>query len=173
MLTEGVNSYCTIAFANEYHETQRHNEDWFTEYVQEDIAAALITVTRYIDYYEYKGNPVDPTQPLRWPRRNAYYNGGMIDSSVVPIHIKYACAQIALDYLRNGVGPRGASSTSTSTIDGAISSIKAGSVEISYAGAGATVTDTAGDVSFLSPEGFRLLRPFLGNNYSGNRLVRV
>jgi len=173
VITEGVNSYCTLAFANAFHETQRHNSDWFTEYVQEDIAAALITVTRYIDYYEYKGYPVVGTQPLKWPRQQAYYNGGLIDSTAVPIHIKYATAQIALDYLRNGIGPKANADTSGSSIDGAISSIKAGSVEIKYAGAGATVTDTSGDISFLSPEGFRLLRPFMGSNFNSHRMVRV
>ncbi len=166
-----ANSYCTIAFARAYHETQLHNSDWFTDYTQEQIAAALITVTRFIDYYEYKGYPVDNVQGLKWPRRGVYYNGGIVDSSTIPIHIQYACAQIALDYLRQDLGPK-AVAAATTNVDGQIASIKAGSVEIKYAGEGATVTQST-EVSFISPEGFRLLQPFLGINYSGHSLIRV
>ena len=170
--TTTANSYCTIAFASEFHQFQRHNRDWFEEYVQEDIAAALITVTRYIDYYEYKGRPVTNNQSLKWPRAGARYNGRVIDHTDVPVHVRYACAQIALDYLRQDIGPR-RQQQAASTIDGTIQRIRAGSVEISYGGGGATVSDS-GQIAFISPEGFRILRPFFGVNTSSScPIVRV
>lgn len=171
MIELGVNSYTTVALANAYHETQLHNADWFRDYVQEDIAAALITVTRYIDYYEYKGRPLSGTQALKWPRVGAYYNGGYIDSSSVPVQVVYATAQIALDYLRKGIGP-GDAVAASSTIEGAISSLKAGPVQIDYTGSGGTVSQSS-TVQFLSPEGYQLLRPLLGINFAGNRMARV
>ena len=169
MITEGVNAYVTLDFANEFHDQQLHNDDWFENYVQEDLIASLISVTRFIDYYEYKGRPVSPTQPLKWPRVGCYVNGGYADSSSVPIQIKYATAQIALDYLRQNVGP-GDATSAASTVDGTIQKLKVGPIQIDYAGEGATVASGT-DVSFLSDEGYRLLRPFMGANYAGGHAI--
>lgn len=164
------NSYCTLAFADDYHESRLHNADWFDSFVKEKLAAALITATGYIDLFRYKGRPTLPNQALQFPRTGMYYNGGYAPSDAIPVQVKHACAQIALDYLRSDFAGR--STQAQANVQGAISSIKAGSFQIAYAGDGATVSQAA-SVSFLSNEARLLLRPFFGVNHSGAAIVRV
>lgn len=162
-----ANSYCTLAFANAYHEAQLHNTDWFSK-VQEELAAALIVATQYIDLFEYRGRPAS-TQPLKFPRSGLVVDSYVLASDGVPMQVQQACAQIALDYLRDDFAAR---KTSTSSVQGAIKSIKAGSFNITYGGDGATVSETS-QVSFLSDYARLLLKPLLGRNHAGHGLVRV
>ncbi len=165
------NSYCSLAFADGYHANRLHNADWFEDFVKEKLAAALITATGYIDLFRYKGRPTVPGQALKFPRAGMYYNGGYAVSDEIPVQVKNACAQIALDYLRSDFAGR--SSQAQAAVQGSISSIKAGSFQIAYGGDGATVSQTS-PVGFLSNEARLLLNPFFGVNYSGGApIVRV
>lgn len=161
-----ANSYCSLAEAATYHVSIPHNADWFTAFVQEELAAALIVATRYIDLYPYKGARLNSSQALAWPRSNVYLDGVYVDGT--PRRVVEATAQLALEYLRTDFTARSAGSSSAS---GTVQSLKAGSVQIDFGGEGATVDTSA---AILSPLVSNMLRPLFGRGYTGGQgLVRV
>ena len=146
---ENADVYCTLAFAHAYHAQQLHNEDWFNT-TQDDLAAALVVATQYIDLENYRGYPASTTQALKFPRTMLTYRNQYLDSTVVPLQVMQACAQLALDYIRSDFAKR------TTASSGAVTSIKAGSFQINYGGEGATTSE----VEFFSAVVIKLLEPF-------------
>lgn len=94
-----ANSYCTEAFADDYHE-DAGNADWNLVTNKE---AALVKATRYMSQVYrslWQGYRYVDTQSLDWPRGGVYLNDYSeelsIPSTIIPSEIKQACAELAL-----------------------------------------------------------------------------
>lgn len=165
--SDTANSYVTLAEARAYHESQLHNDDWF-QHTQETLAAALIHATRLIDTSSFKGQPSSAAQALEFPRRRITVKGRILDD-VLPLDIKEATAQLALDYLRNDIGGR--SSVTDTTVQGQLQELQLGSgFKVKYTGEGATIRSSSGGT--FTKLVLRMIRPYFGSG-GGHRLVRV
>lgn len=140
-----ANSYLTLAEATEYYTTRSEVLGWEDA---DDQSALLMWATRVIDsslsgyrvfvpsgqggYYrigpKWTGAPATSTQALAWPRIGMLdRNGNPIASTVIPIDLKNATAELA-----------GVLGTKDITVDNdiamqGITSVKAGSVALSFA----------------------------------------
>jgi len=92
-------SYCSEEFADLYHEN-RGNANWNSI---TDKEAALRKATDYmLQYYRFlwTGYRATSTQALDWPRTSVYLNDYAeevsVSSTIVPIEVKNACAELAL-----------------------------------------------------------------------------
>jgi hypothetical protein len=131
-----ANSYATVAEAEAYHETRLHSSTWNVGTETPAKTQALIWSTRLLDqHFEWFGRIASSTQALRWPRAGAYdRDGRLLSSSTIPTDVKNATAELArllIDGDRSGDASADAS---------AITGLKLGSLEIDYAGDGATVS---------------------------------
>lgn len=144
-----ANSFLTLAEAQAYWDTRLFTDDWDN---CPDQNAALVLATRTLtsmlarrsDYFEdeknfkyihifptWTGQPATTTQKLPWPRTGMFdVNGNVIASTVVPDEIKNATAELAGQMskadrlLDNDAAAQG------------ISSVRAGSVSVSFSGKG-------------------------------------
>lgn len=96
-------SYCSVAFADTYH-TNRSNTAW-DNLGDSDKEAVLRKATDYmVQVYRslWKGYKVLSTQSLDFPRKLLYITGEILDnttaisSTIVPIEVQKACAELAL-----------------------------------------------------------------------------
>lgn len=128
-----ANSYATLAEANAYHESRLNSTAW-TSATDSDKTIALVMATRTLDaMYVWAGYPsyfLTISQALGWPRYPVEDKGrvAFIDSSVLPVELKNATAELARQLL-----------ISDRTIEGdvdaqGIKSLKAGSVSIEFKG---------------------------------------
>ena len=44
----------------------------------------VIRAQDYVDGSNFIGTKTDPLQPMEWPRQNAYFNGVLLDDSIIP-----------------------------------------------------------------------------------------
>ena len=97
----GVNSYVSVAYADEYH-TDRGNDSWTgTDAVKQ---SALINATDYIEQLyagRWNGELVMHDQDLQWPRY------GFIDPEFdeIPDRLKQAVCILALEALSGSLNP--------------------------------------------------------------------
>jgi hypothetical protein len=131
-----ANSYATIAEANTYHETRLYIGQWNSESAPRR-EQALVWATRLLDtHFEWNGVPSTQTQALRWPRTGAYdRDARRFATDTIPQRLKDATSEFARWLLEND---RTGESTGG---DDAIQSVKVGSIEVQYAGSGATTSD--------------------------------
>jgi hypothetical protein len=146
------NSYCSIVFANEYHDTVVQYEAEGTPWEDagdDEKCRALVTATRLLDvWFDWFGDISTLTQRLMWPRRGVLRPGisegvvgsetvnpwhepfqTLLDSDTVPERIKEATAELARHLL---VSNRSADSDIETQ---GIKSLTAGPVSLTFAGA--------------------------------------
>jgi hypothetical protein len=121
-------SYVDTAFADTYNGNQRNRSDW-NDLTTDEKAAALRRATTFLDHgYDWKGDVNDTDNTHAWPRKNVDDDEGRdIDNTTIPQRIKDATAELAyIDVVESELLPV--------TESGETQSVKAGSVEIEYAG---------------------------------------
>jgi len=140
-----ANSFVSVEYADSYFANRLFSAKWDDA---DDKAAALITATQAICFYftprrdyvpapngagyyrtapTWTGLPTDSSYSLPWPRTGMLnLNGGAIGSTEIPRELKDATCELALHLL-----PEDRFLDNDTTIKG-ISSVKAGSVEISF-----------------------------------------
>lgn len=118
---EGVEyeTYASVADADAYYNADSNGESWRSADV-DTKSRALVTATRWIDSQCWKGEKLDPAQPLEFPRTE-----GSIEA-IVQASIMLAGMLV--------VDPTLWSTLSGATVaaDGGTKRLKAGSVEIEY-----------------------------------------
>ncbi len=124
-----ANSYATLEFVNDYH-TERGNTAWTGSDAAKE--AAIIRATEFLDYsFAWKGEIVSDDQGMRWPRKCVKDRDGReIATDAIPTPILRALAELSILSLAGAL--IGGSAGSTSATTGAISRVKAGSVEVAY-----------------------------------------
>lgn len=96
-----ANSYCSVAFADQYFENHNNPSDW-TGATQAEKEMALRNATQYLDLYyggRWRGRKklLEEDQSLDWPRYEAYDdNDRWIDSETIPVKLQEATAEAAL-----------------------------------------------------------------------------
>ena len=101
------NAYATVPEANLYHEANFYSASWFL-FIPAQQAQLLVMATRLLDeQIQWDGSKTTRTQALRWPRRGVterdgngsvydlYYGSYTIDSTVIPVWLKNATAELA------------------------------------------------------------------------------
>lgn len=122
-----ANTYCTRADATTYHEGRLYSDDW-NDADTTDQDAALVMATRLLDqWFDWQGSAVDSTQALKWPRTGVLGpTGYQLASNAIPAEIRDATAELARCLIAED-------RTKDSDIETqGISSLKAGSVELSF-----------------------------------------
>lgn len=144
-----ANSYETLAEANVYHDERIPlTPPWITS--GDMPIRALITATRTLDSYaqpfktyipcsdtcpigyfytrrQWTGAPSSATQRLAWPRTGMFdRNGNAIPDNVIPQELKDAESELAGQFLRADL------TLNSDIIDQKITSVKAGSVAVSF-----------------------------------------
>ena len=99
----GANAYCTVQFYKDYWD----NKGVTVGETDEQIQAAIVTVTQYIDgNNKWKGCIVDSDQTLAWPRYGVVDNEGRnIASDIVPLDVQYATSEYASRELITDIQP--------------------------------------------------------------------
>lgn len=125
--TVGSNSYCTLKFANEYHQTHLYASTW--EKAGDDKKTiALIMATRILDQMvSYSGIKASSTQALKWPRIGTVDEDNVaISSTIIPTRVQQATSEFARSLL-----------VEDRTVDKAtgLGSVKVDVIEIDYADA--------------------------------------
>lgn len=113
-------SYCDAAFADDFH-SKRGNTAW-TDLETLDKEIHLRRATDYMmQAYRsrWRGNRLKETQLLDWPREMDI----VPDSSVIPIEVKRACAELALRSIAGDLAPDVDRETASETV---------GSVAVTY-----------------------------------------
>lgn len=104
-------SYCTVAFADEYHD-KRANLAW--DLVQEKEAALRKATDYMIQAYRtaWKGYRVSAEQALDWPRNDvvlsdvyAQSQNALVPNDQVPSQVKMACAELAFKAASDELNP--------------------------------------------------------------------
>lgn len=123
------NSYATVAQVTEYATDRIVDGSVATAWealTESQQAAYVVNATRSIDdATEWIGDKYDGEQLLDWPRRNAWADGWLVDSTIYPIKVVEATCEMALWLMTNaGVTP---------VSSGALfDSIKVGPIVIDY-----------------------------------------
>jgi hypothetical protein len=104
-LLKGVNSYATLAEANEYFGLRLDVAAW-TAASPEQQEQAIATATSCIDTLKFKGCVVDATQLLCWPRVVTFYNErkGLEETTgltEIPLSLTLATLEMAHHLLNN------------------------------------------------------------------------
>lgn len=127
MLTVGTNSYIDAAQADAYFADRLRADAW-TNATPDQKDDALVTAAAFIDRQAFKGAITSETQALAWPRAGVHdQEGRAVNQSTVPQAVKDAQAEMALALLKEDLteddGSKG------------VRRLRAGSVEVEYAGA--------------------------------------
>lgn len=90
-----ADSFVSVAEADTYHADDNvHTTAWAARDTA-DKEAGLRMATRVIDSMAFIGYRQTTTQALSWPRYNAYQDGVLISSAIVPDRVKWATAELA------------------------------------------------------------------------------
>lgn len=144
-----ANSYATVAEGDTYHEGHPYPDTWENASADEK-GRALVTATRMLDtWYEWNGIVSTLTQALAWPRRGVIKDNitqgvtgtalnewhepyaVLLDPDVIPTRIREATCELGRLLLASD-----RSADSDLEVQG-ITHLKAGPVELSFAGASA------------------------------------
>jgi len=130
--SETANSYCTVAYADDYISIKSNATAWLA-LTDADVEKYLMWATRLLDQRaSYAGTKVYPAGALEWPRAYVYDRNDLpVCNDCVPKQIKDATVEIAWNLFENDVDPSDSGGTSGSA-GGAIKRIKADVVEIEY-----------------------------------------
>jgi hypothetical protein len=151
-------SYCTVAFADQYH-ADRANDAW-AALTTAQKEAYLRRATEYmlaVFRTRWKGERASATQALDWPRLDVVVDNFAVAADYVPIEVQKACALLALKAKDGELDP--------DVRDAAIKSVTVGPLSKEYfeqqvpARLHRSVSD--------------LLRPFLNGGENMVRLVRA
>lgn len=148
-LTEGVDSFCTLEWAEEYFGEKLYCDEW-TGADQGTKEKALKEATRRINKISFKGMKADPGQILQFPRiivnigqRIGFF--GVIEQPTIPDEVKAATCEEALALLKYGNSAR------TKAQEQNVVRVTFGDVSEEYAGYG----------KLLSKEALDLLKPYI------------
>lgn len=99
-------SYCTVAFADQYHE-QRANTGWVgLEPIQKEAYLRRATEYMLATYRQrWKGVRTTSTQALDWPRVEVLVDGFELADITVPVEVQKACAILALKAIKGELDP--------------------------------------------------------------------
>ena len=143
-----ANSYCSRAVADSYHENRLHAGSW-GDADAETQDAALLMATRVIDQqFAWEGVRSSTAQRLEWPRDGLLNDEGdlALDSATIPERLQDATAEFARLLIDSDT------TVTSGVAGGAITALKAGSVEIKYASGVVAQTDLVPDaVRFSVP----------------------
>lgn len=157
-----ANSYVTLAEANAYVSERLFSTAWSGAASDDVRSMALITATQRLDHETWQGSRTTSTQRLAWGRAGVwvdentlyvdgqYYNG-YVDPNTIPVPIKYACIETAIDLLTTNTDAAARDALSK------FASIKVGSIAISLKDSAPVNADA------LRPTVWRLIAPFMGS----------
>lgn len=138
-----ANTYATLAQADAYHEGHALGQVWRSTLV-EAKQRALLTATRLLDQYVvWAGTPSSTTQRLAWPRQGLYsLTGAALDSATIPERVQEACAEFARQLVIDSASGATSSASASESVDiSGLTSLKVGSIAMSFKGA--TVSSTS------------------------------
>ena len=141
-LVVGTNTFCSLAEALAFHEASAFGGGWLATTVTDDqrTLALLSATRRMVSELAWAGRPALTTQDLPFPRTGLYTrSGAVLSSSSIPDEICWAESQWALTILEAAE----AGETDISAREEAIEQIKAGSVELTFAGSAETAAEDA------------------------------
>lgn len=155
-----ANSYCTVAEADAYFETQLYATTW-TDADQEDKEKAMIMATRILDEeIDWQGVKTSEDQALRWPRGNVEDRDGYIFvNDEIPVFLQNATAELAHQLLLKN---------RFQTLDDAatgIKSVKAGSVAVEF--------DKMDRISLLPQSVLSMIEPYHNGAQGGMEVPLV
>ena len=144
-----ANSYCSRAVADTYHGNRLHAATW-TDADEDTKDAALLMATRVLDQqFAWAGvRSVPGTQRLEWPRDGLLNDEGdlALDPAIIPVRLQDATAEFARLLIDSDT------TVASGVAGGAITKLKAGSVQIDYASGVVPQTDLIPDaVRFSLP----------------------
>lgn len=145
-------SYLDVAEASAYFTTRLYTAAWTAATDDTVRAAALVMATRAVDRLPLAGVPVDPEQPLAFPRVGLPATAGLAVNGVVPQAVLDAVCEEALALLA-----RGDSRTQQQQREGIVGYTN-GPLSITYASGQAGRPRTTGEL--LSPEAAALMARF-------------
>lgn len=96
------NAYCTLAFANQYHEDRPAAGTTWSAATDVQKNAAILWATKLMDaLWEWTGYPTDAIQALLWPRGAMLKRNGWeyVDIHTVPTELQQATAEYARQLL--------------------------------------------------------------------------
>lgn len=128
--SESYDTYIDLDYANLYLDGQIAATAWRAETSDDNKGRAIVSATRFIDRQLWDGNKVDSYQVHAFPRTGLVYPGDdaiEVPSNIVPQEVLDATAELA-SLLLDGSEVQ----TNIDPNTGAIQSLKAGSVAISY-----------------------------------------
>lgn len=130
-----ANSFATVEEADAYHADNLYSDTWVTTADVEVKAKALITATRLIvnaiDPCAWAGWTASLIQRLPWPRAGAYYpNRGLIPSTIIPMDLKNATAEMAMRLIDLGQMPDAPTDTEVQSIG--LKSMTAGPIKLDF-----------------------------------------
>lgn len=121
-LVAGAESFCTVAFADAYHQT-RGNAAWDALDDIDDKEPALRKATDYMEQMyrmRWKGFRISSLQALSWPRADVEVEDGpyrnTVAINIVPKEVKNACAEFALRSLSEDLAPDLTQTVSSETV---------------------------------------------------------
>lgn len=149
-------SYISVADADTYHGGLATSDEWTALTVLQK-EAALRLATSYMDgAYRWKGSIVRATQALDWPRQDVVDDEGrQIAENAVPIAVREACAELALQNHRQALNQ-------STTLSGVVRRQRVGPIEREFFEAGQQSVRTTvhgGDRQFDYVD--NLLRPYI------------
>lgn len=108
-ITVGTNSYISLADANTYFNARLYCDAWTTS-TDDNKSKALLMATAKIDRQRLKGEKVDDSQTLQFPREifvgrnymDAYRGEGWYTEDAISQDVKNATCEEALKILQNG-----------------------------------------------------------------------
>lgn len=107
-LQEGINTFCTIEYAEEYFDGKVFADEW-DEADATTKEKALKEATRRINRLKFKGIKADSGQLLEFPRQFpqvSSYTFGYVEQSDIPDEVKAATCEEALAILKFGNSAR-------------------------------------------------------------------
>jgi hypothetical protein len=97
-------SYCTVAFADEWH-ANRGNTVW-AALTTPQKEQALRKATDYLEQvYTWKGTKVNNIQVLSFPRYGIYVDGYLVNSDLIPLQVQSATAEMAVRASQGDLAP--------------------------------------------------------------------
>ena len=124
-IVAGAESYCTVEFATTYH-ANRGNAAWAalaSDEIREQLLRKATDYMMQVYRGRWQGYRKQDGQALDWPRSDVTVDLYDVDSDIVPLEVKSACAELAL---------RASTSTLYADQSQAIVSEKIGPIETEY-----------------------------------------
>lgn len=160
------NSFVTVAEADAYLEARLNSAAWTGDTAKKQ---AVIEATRELNRLDWAGQRVDTTQALSWPRDevedpDSPTLGEYVDNTIVPLRVKEATYELALEFLRAGTTDLAALPATTGVIEKTVDVLTTRYADPSQQAQGL----------LRYPRVWTLISPYLANGggYGQPRLVR-